>query len=111
MVPLPAELRNVAERLEATKRGEWAIPLARLASRLREIFGEIHVDYVDMGVIHSFPLTLEIFTLINRDLTVIVYHGLTRKTALAIGNVTEENQGIAEAIWARVRARPMGLGA
>lgn len=111
MVPLPADLRNLADRLEATKRGEWPIPLTRLASRLREIFGEIHVDYVDMGIIRSFPLTLEVFTLINRDLTVIVYHGLTRKTALAIGNLTEENRSIAEEIWARVRARPVGLAA
>lgn len=108
MVPIPAELRRVAERLEETKRGEWAIPLARLASRLREIFGEIHVDYVDMGIIHAFPLTLEVFTLIDRDLTVIVYHGLSRRTALAIGNESEDNRTLAEDIWARLRARPQG---
>jgi hypothetical protein len=103
-----SSVADVLRVLEATKMGEWRLPFDWLASRLREIFGLHQLDYVDLGKTKGFPLTVEVFAITDKELTFILFRRLFGATALAVGNVTEGNRGLAEKIWEEMRRKPVG---
>lgn len=100
--------QGVLRVLEATKVAQWRLPFDRIASRVRELLGEGRVDYVDLGKTHGFPVTLEVFALPEEELTLILFRRALGPTALAIGNITERNEGLAKKIERGVRERPLG---
>ncbi len=94
--------------LEATKVGQWRLPFDRVASRIRELLGQERLAYVDLGKTQGFPVTVEVFALPDQELTLVLFRRVFGPTALAIGNVTKHNEGLARAIESGIKSRPLG---